>query len=191
MKALLLDGSREQDGGLAPAKRMLLEELRAAGHEVQDLVLRDLRIAPCVGCFGCWIKTPGVCVIPDTGRDVARAIIGSDLAIFFTPVTFGGYSSELKKALDRSICLLLPFFTSIGGETHHPLRYSRYPDLIAVGVQPREDAESEAAFTALLHKNAVNMHSPSAQVLLIRSGGPLDDARTRVRSALEALGVKR
>ncbi|MGI5837310.1 MAG: hypothetical protein ACOX87_12600 [Chloroflexota bacterium] len=58
MKALLLDGTREEDSNLAPAKRMLLDELRAADHEVQDLVLRNLQIAPCMGCFKCWTRTP-------------------------------------------------------------------------------------------------------------------------------------
>ena len=24
----------------------------------------------CVGCFGCWVKTPGCCVIPDAYQDV-------------------------------------------------------------------------------------------------------------------------
>jgi multimeric flavodoxin WrbA len=25
----------------------------------------DGTIHPCIGCFGCWIKTPGACVIPE------------------------------------------------------------------------------------------------------------------------------
>lgn len=75
------------------------------GWEVEPFILHDMEIHHW-GCFGCWVQTPGVCVIDDAGRDVARAVIQSDLAVFLIPVTFGGYSSELKKAVDRLICLL-------------------------------------------------------------------------------------
>ena len=27
-------------------------------------------IHPCIGCFGCWVKTPGKCVIHDGYKDV-------------------------------------------------------------------------------------------------------------------------
>jgi multimeric flavodoxin WrbA len=45
--------------------------------------------------------TPGECVIKDAGCDVARDVSHSDLVILLTPMSFGGYSSELKKAVDR------------------------------------------------------------------------------------------
>jgi len=50
-----------------------------------------------MGCFGCWNKTPGTCVMKDDSAKIAKAVVNSDLLIFLTPITFGGYSSELKK----------------------------------------------------------------------------------------------
>ena len=33
----------------------------------EDMVITDNEsIHPCIGCFGCWLKTPGVCIIKDT-----------------------------------------------------------------------------------------------------------------------------
>jgi multimeric flavodoxin WrbA len=32
--------------------------------------LRELAIAPCTGCFGCWTRTPGECVVEDSARDI-------------------------------------------------------------------------------------------------------------------------
>ena len=70
----------------------------------------------------------------DAGPDVARTFINSDVVYLLTPVTFGGYSSELKKALDRIIGLASPFFVRIDGEFHHKTRYERYPRLVVIGV---------------------------------------------------------
>jgi multimeric flavodoxin WrbA len=106
------------------------------------------------------VQTPGECLIDDRAREIARAYVGSDVVVFFTPVTFGGYSSELKKALDRIICVVSPFFARIDGEVHHEPRYRRYPRLLAVGVQPRPDRESEEIFTTLVARSAINMHAP-------------------------------
>ncbi|MHA2001037.1 MAG: hypothetical protein ACTSVU_02975 [Promethearchaeota archaeon] len=55
--------------------------------------------------------------------------------IYFTPITFGGYSSTLKKALDRQICILSPYFRKVNGEIHHKKRYNKYPSLIGIGYQ--------------------------------------------------------
>ena len=103
--------------------------LKRRGHAVQSFQLRDTPIAYCRGCFNCWIKTPGICRTRDAGRYVARAFRASDAVFFLTPVTFGGYSSELKKALDRCIGLVAPFSTRVRGEVHHRRRYAAYPRL--------------------------------------------------------------
>ena len=103
-----------------------------------------MEIRPCIGCFGCWVQTPGECLIDDAARQIAPAIIGSDLVIYLTPVTFGGYSSELKKALDRCICLILPFFTKIDGEMHHKPRYDRYPGCSGWACCPRPTRRASA-----------------------------------------------
>ncbi|MHB8762762.1 MAG: flavodoxin family protein [Deferrisomatales bacterium] len=135
--------------------------LRARGSEVQTFVLRDLEIADCTGCFGCWVRTPGECVLADAGREVAREVIRSDLVALVTPVTFGGYASGLKKAVDRFIPLGSPFFTRIEGETHHRRRYDRYPRLLGVGTVPRADGDAEAIFRQLVGRNALNLHCPA------------------------------
>jgi multimeric flavodoxin WrbA len=101
-----------------------------------------------------------MCVIDDDGRKVAKKIIQSDLLVFLTPVTFGGYSSELKKAVDRMVCpSLLPFFIRIGGEVHHPSRYEKTPILVVLGVLPSQEPESEELFETLVARNAINMHT--------------------------------
>ncbi|MDU2663418.1 MAG: flavodoxin family protein, partial [Clostridium perfringens] len=40
--------------------------------------LSKLRISNCIGCFGCWTKTPGKCVIRDDAVKVYPIIAKSD-----------------------------------------------------------------------------------------------------------------
>jgi len=43
----------------------------------------------------------------------------SELVVLLTPITFEGYCSELKKAVDRVIPLILPYFLFVRHEVHH------------------------------------------------------------------------
>jgi len=129
--------------------------------------MRDLDIAPCRGCFDCWVKTPGECVIDDPAREIAREFVRSDLAVFITPIVFGGYSSQLKKGLDRLIPLLLPYFTFVGNEVHHVRRYRSYPNLLGIGLLPAPDPEEEAIFSQLLLRNSINMYAFEVDVCII------------------------
>src|SRR3974390_16500 len=94
---VVLDGAGLNDGDLVPIHDLLLGVLEAAGSGVQTFPLRETKLAHCLGCFNCWVKTPGMCVEMDGGQEIARAVIRSDVTVLYTPVTFGGYSPELKK----------------------------------------------------------------------------------------------
>jgi hypothetical protein len=187
VKAVILDGSREDDDALNTPHRVILDELTGAGWEVEPFILHQLAISYCRGCFECWVHTPGVCVSTGAGRDVPRAVIQSDLTVLLTPVTFGGYSSPLKKAVDHLIGLVSPFFLRIDGETHHKTRYATYPRLLGVGVMPEEDAESERIFTTLVERNAINMHSPAYAAGVVLADETAPEIRVDMRSLLAAV----
>jgi len=156
MKALILNGTTCNDRTIAQVENVIVGRLRSAGWNVASILLKEQKIASCRGCFGCWTRSPGVCVIDDAGRRVAEAAMQCDLMVWLTPVTFGGYSSELKKALDRLIPNLLPYFMLINGEIHHVPRYRKYPDLAIVGVAQEHDVEAEKTFVRLANRNAIN-----------------------------------
>ncbi len=187
MKALILDGTRHEERCFDDIHRSLTRRLATAGCEVESMTLRDMEVHHCVGCFGCWVQTPGECMIDDSAREVARTFIASDLVVFFTPVTFGGYSSELKKALDRIICLVSPFFERIHGEVHHRPRYRRYPRLLAVGMQPQPDRETEEIFTTLVARNAINLHAPAHAAVVVDSHQTTELVEEDLHSLIEGL----
>ena len=189
MKAVVLNGSEKGDNALNSVYEIIVDELKGIGWKVDTFILHDTEIASCLGCFGCWVKTPGICVIDDAGRDVAMAVIQSDLAVFLTPVTFGGYSSELKKAVDRLIPLISPFFMKIKGEVHHKPRYERYPSLIVVGVLSHPDEESERIFKTLVSRNAINLHCPAHAGGVVLSSQSPEKIREKIQTLLTKVEV--
>ena len=189
MKALVLDGSREGDSLTPVAVLGMTSALAGRGHSVELVRPRELAIAPCTGCFGCWTRTPGECVIMDDARDVVGSYVGSDLVVFVTPVTFGGYSSQLKKLLDRIILSVLdPRFTVVGGEVHHRLRYRRYPKTVGFGTLPSPDPDAERLFARLVARNGINVHQHSVVEILAGVTDPVS-ARRSAERLLDRAGV--
>jgi len=189
MKVLILDGSTSHDQFAKDISSFASSHLIEGGGEVESLKLELIDIKGCMGCFGCWIKTPGICVIDDAGREVAAKMVGRDLLIYITPVVFGGYSYHLKKAVDRLIPNISPLFVKVNGEIHHKKRYDRCPRLIAIGVLDSPDEEKEKIFRRLVVRNAINMHAPSFSVEVISRTEGENSIRGRIGSAIESIGV--
>ncbi len=184
MGTVILDG-RHDDGARA-ALDALLEELGRRGETVQTFPLRDFKkMGSCIGCFACWLKTPGICVEADEGRNIAQAVLRSDTVILLAPVTFGGYSSEIKKAQDRWIPLILPDFGVYHGEVHHKPRYARYPRWIGIGLQDQPDDEEAHIFKTLVGRNALNFHAPSYAADVLLTSAPATVLHRQIKDLLE------
>ncbi|XCN71219.1 MAG: flavodoxin family protein [Candidatus Electrothrix aestuarii] len=158
-QVVLLDGTRSEDKGLDAILLLLLEVLHRDENNiagVEKFTLRETKIHHCIGCFNCWTRTPGICIHTDRGVDILQAILKSDIVILFTPVVFGGYSSELKKIMDRLLPTTVPFFKKAYGETHHPSRYSKLPRFITIGVCSTVQNNFARCFKILAGRNAAN-----------------------------------
>jgi multimeric flavodoxin WrbA len=186
MKAVFLKGSPAagQDPLSNRAAAAVMAALKARGWQTKAFALAGMDIKPCRGCFSCWVKTPGICVIRDDGQEpILRAWAEADLVALLTPITFGGYAPELKKALDRIIPVLLPFFIKIRGEAHHPQRYPLRRRLLAIGTQRQEDADSENNFCRIVRRNALNMGDIEATTLVFSGDVPLADIENKLSAA--------
>ena len=95
----------------------------SADYEGWKVVADKGTISPCIGCFCCWRKTPGECVIKDGYEDMGALIHHADEVTVISRYTYGGFSSFVKNAFDRCIGFVLPQFEVIKGETHHKKRY--------------------------------------------------------------------
>jgi multimeric flavodoxin WrbA len=181
---LILDGSGAEDKEARKAGEALNVELTNSGNRFTHRILRNVEIGPCTGCLNCWTKTPGECVIEDEQRSVCVDMARSDVVILITPVTFGGYSSELKKGMDRIIPVLLPFFRKYGGETHHPSRYGKEWNLLGIGTMPVQDEEKESLFKDIVLRNSFNMHSKCTASMVLLEGWSSEEIREKVVAGL-------
>ena len=84
----------------------------------------DGSIQHCIGCFGCWIKTPAACVIRDKYGDMGEYLSKCKDVIIISKCCYGGFSPFVKNVLDRSISYIHPYFIIKNGEMHHRSRYS-------------------------------------------------------------------
>jgi len=130
-------------------------------------------LQPCIGCFGCWVKTPGQCVITnDSANNIASEQVNADALILLSEITFGGFSGEVKSFLDRSIQNILPLFELYKGEMHHPKRYEHTPVWIAIGYGDVCEAEKQI-FQRLADRNALNKRPDRYLALTVENSNEL------------------
>lgn len=110
----------------------------------------------CIGCFGCWIKTPGKCVIHDgyegTGIDMGKC----DELIIISQCCYGGVSPFVKMVQDRAISYIHPDFVIRKGEMHHKRRYNNVISMSAYFYGENISDEEKELAKELMQANADN-----------------------------------
>ena len=161
MKIVILDGQTEKTNKEWKSYiSQLVEGLKNKNHTVQHFVLKDKKMSPCIGCFGCWVKTPGMCVIDDESRAINHELIHADFVLWASPLVMGFPSHYLKTKIDRSIPLLHPYFEIVQGEVHHLSRYSQYPVYGLLLQKDDDDDSSQVQLTAdISARTALNSKS--------------------------------
>lgn len=179
MKILILhDTTATNDNGVDWTS--LITEGLNGEFSVEKISLDSREIRPCMGCFNCWVKTPGTCIIKkDEGNSISSSYINSDKVIILSKVTFGGYSSDIKAFMDRGIVNISPFFEIKNGEMHHKKWYSKYPDLIFIGYGDFTEEEKDT-FIELSNRNALNFCPSKYVTFTIRDS-------TNIREIVEEL----
>jgi multimeric flavodoxin WrbA len=187
MKAILLDASDVNDSLGQRTRELLESELHTRGWEITHIVLNEQKIGNCAGDFFCWVRSPGMCNVNDDNREIASAIVNSDLMIYLTEVTFGGYSSSLKRIVDHQIQNILPYFASLAGETHHQKRYSAYPEFLAIGWMSQANEQAGKVFGQLCARNALNFYAKNFASAIISGGQADDEILSQLQGGLDDL----
>lgn len=131
-------------------------DLPENNHSTEFIDLSKLKISNCVGCFACWTKTPGKCVIRDDAVKVYPKIAASDRVLYISKVKYGSYDTIMKTMLERAIPIQQAFIRLLQGETHHVQRAVVPKQATIIGYGNISDEEKEI-FTQLIERNAKNM----------------------------------
>jgi hypothetical protein len=187
MKALVLNGARDGRDFTNEVSELVASVLQGGGWETDCYTLHEVEIADCMGCGGCSLKTPGMCVLPDAANEIVGKQACSDLFVLLTPLTFGGYSSQLKKMLDRTMGMCIPIYHFYHGELHHVLRYPRPARLLGIGLAPVYDEASARVFDLLVKRTALNYNSPSFASQVLTEGQEAEQVRGAVQALISQL----
>lgn len=147
MKVLVLNGSpRGETSNTMQLTRAFLKGMEKADDcEIKTVAACQKKIAGCLGCYGCWTKTPGKCVIQDDMTEILTDYRKADVIIWSLPLYYYGMPSKIKALMDRLLPLNLPFMqvAEDGEDCGHPPRYQmpkkRYALISTCGFYKREN----------------------------------------------------
>jgi multimeric flavodoxin WrbA len=98
-KIVALYGSPRRKGNTAALLKKAVEGARDGGADVEEIVLRDLKLSPCLEIYGC-LQT-GECAIKDDFQKVRDKILAAEGLMLASPVFFYTVSAHTKILMDR------------------------------------------------------------------------------------------
>ncbi|MCI9016212.1 MAG: NAD(P)H dehydrogenase [Clostridia bacterium] len=127
MNILLINGSpKGKSSNTYKLTTAFIEGIKNNSDEpinIEELQTNKLEIKPCLGCFSCWNKTPGECVIKDDMKQVIEKLLWADITIWSFPLYYFNVPSKLKALIDRQLPMVLPFMVKDAEAGSHPSRY--------------------------------------------------------------------
>ena len=116
--------------------------------DIKYIDLSSMKIANCVGCFGCWTKTPGKCVIRDDATKVYPYIAECSSVIYVSHIKYGGYDSVMKtmiESVQRNVAIKDAIIIAYGDT----------------------DSEEQEIFRQLVERNARNMNFGKYEIVFV------------------------
>jgi len=92
-------GSPRRRGNTATLMQAAAAGARAAGAEVDEIVLRDLKISPCLEIYSC--RENGECRIRDDFQSVRERVLAAGGLMLASPIFYYAVSAHTKILMDR------------------------------------------------------------------------------------------
>jgi len=92
-------GSPRRRGNTATLLKHAVKGAADAGAQVNEIILRDLKMSPCLEIYAC--KKEGKCAIKDDFHNVVDQILSADGLILASPIFFYSVSAHTKILMDR------------------------------------------------------------------------------------------
>ena len=190
-RLLAINGSPRVGGNCDVLTDALLDAARDAGAETRTLLLRDLRVRPCLGTFAC--NGVGRCVsqADDDFNGALAEVLAADALVFATPSYWSAPSAQLKAFLDRLVSAVDWSFAQRPTAFRSRLRGKQAVLLVAQDARERGGADALAEFFRLFFRDVSLV--PAGDVVLTDAphAGPSPEApgRPAALAAAAALGA--
>ena len=102
-----------------------LEQISALikGDDMEVINTFDMKIAHCMGCNLCWLKTPGICAIKDDYEGIIKKLVDAENLWLVSDTRFGFVDWHGKRVMDRIVPMLNMYVEFRDGLERHELRY--------------------------------------------------------------------
>lgn len=107
---LIISSSPRKGGNSDTLCDRFMEGAKAAGHQVEKVLLKEKHIGYCTGCGTCSLGKP--CPQKDDAAEIQEKMVQADVIVLATPVYFYTMSAQLKTLIDRTC----PRYTEISGK---------------------------------------------------------------------------
>jgi multimeric flavodoxin WrbA len=135
----------------------------------------DGTIKPCIGCFSCWMKNPGECILRDNYTMLGEYLSKTDEYILISKCTYGGFSPFVKNAVDRGLSYGHPYFEIRNGEMHHRRRYDNMLNMkVWFYGEDVTEAEKKTA-EGLVKANCINLDCNLKQLTFVQDPSGIRD----------------
>jgi len=106
--------------------KLIITDLEEINFKIQGeykIIKPQGDIKHCIGCLGCFLKTPGECVINDGYKNMGSELGKCTEMIIISKCYYGSVSPFVKTVQDRTLPYVHPDFIIKRGEMHHRRRY--------------------------------------------------------------------
>jgi len=156
----IFDLRKKKDDEIYEAIRNLYDE------PLKVVKLEEQSITPCIGCWNCWLKTPGRCVMNDKMAEHYVDYINSDTVILMIDTAQGFINHQAKAFFDRTIPHYLPYIEIVDGECHHVARYMSYPNLVFYFETEDLSNQEEQVIEDYLYRTAYQFQSKAYRIVI-------------------------
>jgi multimeric flavodoxin WrbA len=170
---LIVNGSPHgKKGATYILQEAFVKGAAAAGATVDEVFLNTKKIRPCLGCYSCWVKTPGVCTMKDDQAELLEKCRRADTLVLATPLYVDGMTAQSKTFIDRLVPLAEPEFILTDGHCRHPSAGDGLKYFLLISNCGFHELDNFDALVMHCKRICLNLHSQYLGHLL-RPHGPL------------------
>ncbi|WP_160672055.1 flavodoxin family protein [Clostridium sp. C8-1-8] len=177
MKVLALNGSpRGKYGNTEVLLDKFVNGCKIVGADTEVIYLKEKNIGHCQGCFCCWTKTPGKCILKDDMEELLIKVSEADVIVYATPLYYFTVTGIMKDFMDRMLPLNLGEIVENDQNYSHPRRFKKTNPTKTVLIS-NSGFPGNYNFSGLVETFKILTNGTLAGTILCAQGGVLQGIR--------------